>query len=326
MPEPSRRAARWTLLGAAAAALAALRAVPAQSPNPDPHWGAHAFPDARTSLRFSLSANRFTQFNGEGDEYPSAIDYSTGFQIGTLSLTDRLAGHPRLTYTLSLGAGWSGDQPTRALQNDFLHTIKGIEPVPVGDVYSSFEMIGGASATWWTDPVPRVPVGEDGERWRFGFFAGAGASAGTLYQEVEGHTGVYLQTPRVDLGITRGALRLGAMARGSLHQPGAAFETVSDEALLTQFELTWVSDKLESQPWWLLGAPSLSLVASYDTGLFVDRYDGDPIGTTFVSVRAEWPNGLRIETWNDMFGDSDYGPTYGFMVGFDVTALFGITP
>ncbi len=326
MSPRSRRSSVRLLAAILVASSGLLSPVGAQSPNPDPHWGAHAFPNARTSLRFSLSANRFTEFDGEGNAYPSDTGYTTGFQLGTLSFTDRLAGFPRITYTLSLGMGASGDEPTQWLQNEFLHPIKDIAPVPVGDTYSAFELIGGASATWWTDPVPRVPVNEDGDRWRFGFFAGAGASAGTLYQELQGHTGIYLQTPRIDLGITRGAVRFGAMTRGSAHQPGAAFQTVSEYGLLSQLELTWVSDRLEVQPWWLLGAPSLSLVASYDTGLFVDRVDDDPIGTAFVSVRAEWPSGLRIETWNDMFGESDYGPTYGFMVGFDVTALFGITP
>lgn len=319
--------------------LVAAAGVGAQAPNPDPHWGANAFPEARTALRFSLSANRFTEFDGERGEpgagvaqpgrFPSDLGYTTGFQLGTFTWTDRVKGAPNLTYSLALGAGWSADEPTRTLQNDVLHWLKEIEPVPVGATRSGFEMVTGCSVTWWSDPVPRVPAEELGGAGRFGVFSGAGVSAGTLYQEAEVHGGLYAQTRRFDmlgLGISRGALRGGLLVRGSAHAPGDAFREVSDFGVLAQAEVTWVPDALQVQPWYLLGAPSLGVTLSWDSGLFEDFRDSDPIDVWFWSVRAEWPNGLRVETWNDMLNGTDFGPTFGVMVGVDVTAMLGGPP
>lgn len=310
--------------------------VGAQAPAPDPHWGANAFPEARTALRFQVSLNRFTEFDETGTpggpidqvgRFPSEVDQTIGVQMATLSWTDRLPSDPRTTYTLWLGAGYSADQPTRYLQNDFLHALLEIDSIPVGDTRESGEGLVGGQITWWSDPVPRVaPRREADGAARFGLFAGGGATGSTLFQEAEVHLGSYAQTPRLDLGFTRGAVRVGVMARGSLHAPGLTFDHVQDYGILSQAEISWVPDQLERQPWYLLGAPSLSFAASYDTGLFEDRRSGDGLDRAFYSVRAEWPNGLRVETWNDQLGGTDRGPTFGIMVGFDVTAMLGGPP
>jgi hypothetical protein len=50
--------------------------------------------------------------------------------------------------------------------------------------------------------------------------------------------------------------------------------------------------------------------------------DGNEIDTAFISFRFDWATGLRLETWNDMLNGSDYGPSYGFGVSFDLATMF----
>ena len=113
----------------------------AQAALPEAHWGANIYPSASQELRLSLAFNRFTEFSKTGDpSNPSSprfneLGYSTGFNLATLGWTEQFhALGRRFTGTIDLGGGTSGDQPTRFLQNEYVHKALRQARVPTGTI------------------------------------------------------------------------------------------------------------------------------------------------------------------------------------------------
>lgn len=77
----------------------------AESPAPTVHWGGLAYPDQVNTLSIGYAGNRFTQFNN--------ISETIGFNFGSLSWTQHWRQIEGLSTNLTLGAGPTGEQPTR---------------------------------------------------------------------------------------------------------------------------------------------------------------------------------------------------------------------
>ncbi|MGE3175450.1 MAG: hypothetical protein AB7O97_22690 [Planctomycetota bacterium] len=319
---PSRRdkaplAAAFALCGAVGTG-ADLRA---QSLMPEAHWGGGILPSDRPELRLAWHLNRFTEFSKTGQRF-NEITETTGFNLLSLSWTENTPRDPDLFVTVTGGVGHSGDQPTRFLQNDYVHEILGQAAVPVAAVREETEYAASATLTKWLDGPRLFGDGtiEDPVGWRTRMFFGLGAGTSTLYHEAVVHAGGSLLVP--ETFVFDRHLRLTVANRSSWNEPGNAWADVADFSNVTEVRLGLVPPRVDSGNPVLqfLGNPEFGLSASYDTGFF--QRAGEPVDIWFAGLYVQWATGLRFETWNDFANSTDFGPTYGLRVSFDVYTLF----
>jgi hypothetical protein len=326
-------------------ALLPLGSLASQAAIPNPHWGAAAAPRERDELRLSLSLNRFTELDGAGRQF-NAVDESAGFNIASLLYNTEVmtAQGGRWTLAFEAGAGVSDDQPTEFLQNDYIHRFRHLREVPTDGTRKSAEYVAGTAVTRWfgSSEVRTAPIGNDRNA-RYTGFMGAGLATSTLYHEMYAHVGGSVYWPRQQA-------RLQLMNRSGLTTSSDAYTEVAPFTNLTQASLFYVprsyflgpSGSLSEVfretlqwrnllPWqWpklihdLGGRPEVGVHVTYDTGLFLNLRSQE-IDTWFISVSLEWPTGLRLETWNDMANGTDFGPTYGLMLGFDLSTFWRTT-
>ncbi len=305
---------------------AALVAFPArgQIPAPDPHFGANAFPAFAPELRFTVSLNRFTEFDGEGKRF-NEVEETSGFNVASLSYTDSIPDFPALTYTAVFGVGLTRDQPTETLQNDFIHGILDLAEVGTDGKRNSTELVTGLSVNWWLkSPWASLRRETAASKFSLDPFVGAGASAGTLYQEFYAQAGVRFAHP---IGGDN-QLRWSGMERWCWPTRGDAFDDVATYSRIDQLSLAFVPSSAREDSTWcriyydFLGNPEVEVTLTRDSGLFVDSGD-DPIRVYFGGLRVKWPTGLLFETWNDIVGGTDFGPTFGVLLGFDLRTFFG---
>jgi hypothetical protein len=294
-------------LFAAAVACGVLGAAAAQGLAPDVHWGANAFPPIDPEVRVRLSLNRFTEFSKTRRVY-NDIDETFGFNMLHVAAVDQIPAWPDWTYTIVAGGGPTADQPTRFLQNEFLHEIWGLDKVPVDGTADGWDWQLGGSLTWSRES------GWNGQRLRF--FAGSGVTTGSLYQELNGHVGAELLIPEW-------RVKLGAMERFSVLDEGDTLPQVADEANVIQLYAGYAPERIDSSAWFMefLGNPEFGLTLTYDTGLFVESGGGSGIGTWFISLRVKWASGLMYEIWNDIANGTDFGPSVGMTFSVDLFSL-----
>jgi hypothetical protein len=292
----------------------------AETPAPSVHWGAISYPDQYATLMAGLTVNRFTEFNGHSDRF-NAINETAGFNFASMTWTDRLPVFRDWRGNLTIGAGPTGREPSEYLQNGFVHRLLDISPVPVGQRRTGVAdfMIGG-SLTRWLKLFGDQEVG----------FAGVGIDTGSLYQELYARAGLRrLSVAEVVRSISRSApppaletfsrfVRFSAMGRYSRIYSGAAYDgsVLANQAWIAQGSVS-VGDYRdeESPPRW-----ELEFAAMIDSGLFVTP-SGHGIERRFGSIALRFPYGV-LETWNDVLGKTDSGPTYGFRVMLDVRRLW----
>ncbi len=323
--------------------LACLGALAAQAPAPNPHWGASAWPRPRQELRATVAFNRFTEFDGERRRY-NDVDVTAGFNLASLQYNHELltAGGGRWTLTFDAGAGYSANQPTEAFQNDYIHAIRNLARVPTDGQRESPEYLAGTAITRWfgSEEIHAGDTASSHGDLRWSALCGVGMVASTLYHEAYAQVGGSLFLPRL-------GTRLQVLNRSGLTTASDAFDDVAPFTNLSQVSAIYaprdfylgssgtvgdvfgrVAEWQNLLPWrWphaiheLAGRPEIGLHLTYDTGLFVDTFD-DPLDTWFISISIEWATGLRLETWNDMPNGTDFGPSYGLMLGFDVLTLW----
>ena len=251
------------------------------------------------------------------------------------------ASGARWTLAFDAGAGVSDDQPTEFFQNDYIHRFRHLTAVPTEGNRHNSEFLAGAGATRWfgSNEVQDAPIGNDRDA-RYAGFLGGGLATSTLYHEMYAHLGGSIYWPRHQV-------RVQFLNRSGLTTGSDAYPDVAPFTNLTQASLFYVPrDYFLGQPsslsevfrdtfqwknllpWnWpktihdLGGRPEIGLHVTYDTGLFLDQRERE-ISTWFGSVSLEWPTGLRLETWNDMANGTDFGPTYGLMLSFDLSTLW----
>jgi hypothetical protein len=291
----------------------------AETPAPSVHWGAISYPDRDRTLMLGSTFNRFTEFNGSGARFNN-IHQSAGFNFATLTWTERLKALPGWNTNLTVGAGPTASDPTLYLQNDFLHRLMNINPVPVTESRGGTDFMIGGSVTRWFKIFGEREVG----------FAGMGFSSGSLYHEVNGQVGVRRlslaeiaeswtgSSPAV-LHVFSRFFRFSAMGRYSRLYGGAAFgdAVIANQSYLAQGSVTLADykDNDIDPPRW-----ELEFAATIDSGLFATP-SGNGIERRFGSIALRFPYGA-LETWNDVLGKTDSGPTYGLRFMVDVLRLY----
>jgi hypothetical protein len=152
----------------------------AESPGSTAHCGGLAYPDANSKLELGYTGNRFTEFNREGQRYNN-IRETMGINFGAVSWTEHWKRFEGWSTNMTIGAGPTGEQPTRYLQNEFIHdTIFGIPKVPTRQTRDEFDFMVDGSMTRWL-PLLTQPKK---------IFVGVGGSTGSLYHEVFARAGI----------------------------------------------------------------------------------------------------------------------------------------
>lgn len=289
---------------------------------PSEHWGAIAYPDRTPTLIAGLTVNRFTEFNGSGGRFNS-IRQTAGFNFATVSWTERIKGLDGWNGNLTLGAGPTGDEPSIFLQNGFVHRLLGNNAVPVGEKRVGGDFMLGGSVTRWASLVGSQENA----------FAGMGVAVGSLYQEVYGRVGLRQISiaevlAAIHPGIVPTALerfsrfvRFSGMGRYSRLYGGSAYSdaVIANQSYLGQVSVSIGDYESAEPPRW-----ELEFAATIDSGLFVTP-SGHGIERRFGSIALHFPYGV-LETWNDVLGQTDSGPTYGFRFMLDLLALREVSP
>lgn len=272
----------------------------AESPAPSVHWGALDYPDREATLAAGVTFNRFTEFDPEGKRF-NAMRETMGFNMATLSWTQRWQKLDGWNTNLILGIGPTADQPTRFSQNDLVHNTFGIDRVPVGATREPTDFSIGGSVTKWSPLLWAQEVG----------FASVGFSSGSLYHEVYGRLGLR-RVPLLPAGLD--FLRASAMGRYGRLYSGAAFRDVAPQAYMAQGSLSVGNYRKSQEPDW-----ELEVGLTLDSGLFVDLR-GDALEQRFGTVAVRFPYGY-FETWNDLINRKDNGPTFGATLMFDLLRI-----
>jgi hypothetical protein len=291
----------------------------AETPAPSVHWGAISYPDRDRTLMAGMTFNRFTEFNGSGARFNN-IQQSAGFNFATVTWTERLKALPGWNTNLTVGAGPTQPDPTLYLQNDFVHRLLNVNPVPVGESRNGTDFMISGSVTRWVRMFGDREIG----------FAGVGFSSGSLYHEVNGQIGVRRlslaeiaeswagSSPTV-LNIVSRFIRFSAMGRYGRLYGGAAYSdaVIANQSYLAQGSVT-LSDYEDNDvdpPRW-----EIEFAATIDSGLFFTP-SGNSIERRFGSIALRFPYGV-FESWNDVLGKTDAGPTYGLRFMVDVLRIY----
>lgn len=294
----------------------------AESIAPNVHWGGLAFPDRDRTLLAGYTVNRFTVFNESGARF-NAVNETTGFNSYSVSWTERITALPGWRGNVTFGGGATGDEPSERLQNGFMHGLLGQASVPIGQKRDGTDFMFGGSLTRWSTLFSAQETG----------FAGIGVASGSLYQEVYGRIGFrHLSLADVLDWLHPGAapavlrqmsrfLRMSAMGRYGRLYGGSAYPdtAIAQQSYLAQVSVSLADYAGDQPPRW-----GVEFAATIDSGLFASAA-GHSIERRFGSIAFYFPYGI-FETWNDVVGGTDSGPTYGFHLMLDVLqlqALFG---
>lgn len=283
---------------------------------PSVHWGAIAYPDQEPTLLGGLTLNRFTEFDRERKRF-SAVEESAGFNFATISWTERMERLPGWSVNLTAGGGPTYPEPTRSLQNDFVHHLLRNDTVPVGRRREEPDFMVNGSVTRWMKLFGEREVG----------FAGVGFASGSLYHEIFGRIGVRrlsladmlepaIGTSPILQGFSR-YVRFSALGQYGRLFGGAAYgnSVLPEQYVLGQASLSIASYGEGTVPDW-----ELEFAATIDSGLFA-THAGRSIERRFGSLALHFPYGV-LETWNDLLGGTDSGPTYGVQIMFDLRRLY----
>lgn len=292
--------------------------VRSETVSPSVHWGAISYPDRDNTLTAGLVLNRFTEFDGERKRYNSTIKETMGFNMIALSWTEHWKRFEGWSTNMTFGIGPTSDQPTRFLQNDVIHKIRGFAPVPVDASRQQTDFMVDGSVTRWANVMGTQRTG----------FLGIGVSTGSLYQEPWARIGVRRFSLAESIGNLSGSppsgwlkafdyVRFSAMGRYGRPYGGAAFQGFSAVAPQTYLGQTSVSvgnyDK-ENKPIW-----EVEIALTVDSGLFVD-FKGNSQEERFGSIAFRFPY-VTFETWNDLINSKDRGPTFGASLTLDLLQI-----
>lgn len=291
----------------------------AESIAPSVHWGAIAYPDRDRTLVTGMTFNRFTEFDGAGRKF-NAVEESAGFNFATVSWTERISALSGWNTNLTVGAGPTRPDPTFFLQNKFMHRLLKNNAVPVGQRRRETDFMINGSVTRWMKLFGDHEVG----------FFGFGFASGSLYHEAFARTGLRRVSlaevfePIVGANSALQAfsryVRVSAMGQYGRLFGGAAFgrSVLADQSLLGQVSVSIAAyGNDDIVPDW-----ELEFAATIDSGLF-STASGGSIERRFGSIAIRFPYGY-VESWNDVLGGTDSGPTYGFHVMFDVRRLYAL--
>lgn len=291
---------------------------PAQSENPAPsvHWGGAAFPDQYSTVTGGLTLNRFTPIDGLGNKYDSTIGNTLGFNLITFSWTQHWGGNWE-GWSTNLTAGFSptADEPSQFFQNNVIHQLRHLPPVPSVDPRKETDaMIDGSVTRWVPLFGPKV------------IFLGGGFSVGTIYQQGFLRAGIRrLQIiPTLYHSDRWGdvSLRASVLGRVSYQTNGAVLHATRSTAALVQPSIAFGQYRTtatgETIPTW-----EIEFALMWDSGIFVNTTGRSQEQFAWSLAGSVGP--VRLETWNDSMGniaERDYGPTYGVSLTLDVLRVW----
>ena len=159
--------------------LASTKAI-GETSSPSVHWGSLAFPDQYSTLTTGLTLDRFTPTDGTGAKYDSTVPNTLGFNLITLSWTQHW-GEQWSGWSTNLTAGISptSNQPSEFFQNQVIHQLRHLPPVPTFQPRQDTDVMVDGSVTRW------LPLFHPKD-----IFLGGGFSVGTIYQELFLRTGI----------------------------------------------------------------------------------------------------------------------------------------
>ena len=269
------------------------------------HWGALAFPDHDRTVSLGFTTDRFTEFDGAGKRY-NDMRQTDGFNLWSLSWTERLEHFKGWNANLTVGAGPTQDHFSRYLQNDVVHKFRGLTPVPVGATRDAIDFMTSGTLTKWTGLLGSDDV----------FFYGVGGAAGSLYYEPYAQIGFRRLSLLEFVPVVSDYIRVSALARAGRPFSGAAFHQVSNHSYLGQASVGIGNYRRTDcdTPW------EIELGLTVDSGLFVD-HRGNSLEERFATVALRY-SAVTFETWNDLINQKDYGPTFGARLTVDVLYLY----
>ena len=286
-----------------------------ETPAPSVHWGSISFPDQYTTVTTGLTLARFTPTDGTGQRYDSTITNTIGFNLITLSWTQHWEGlWEGWSTNLTAGISPTSDEPSQFFQNEVVHQLRHLPPVPVQDPRKATDaMVDGSLTRWFPLMRPRV------------IFIGAGFSVGTIYQQGFFRAGLRRLplTPTLyhgswgDVGF-RGSV----LGRISYQEDGAVVRSIRQTSGLVQPSLAFgqygTNKKGETIPIW-----EVEFALMWDSGIFVNEVGKSQRQFAWSVALSGGP--IRLETWNDSMGNlatRDFGPTYGVSLTADVLRIW----
>jgi hypothetical protein len=265
---------------------------------PSAHWGAMSWPALEPNEVIAVNLDRFTEFDNQRVRY-NAFDSTVGINFVAGSSTRRLFRSRTTLWRAALAIGWAGNEPTRFLQNNFLHGLRRLNEVPVEGQENLFLAGGALDLIQW---VPRRVLATIP-------FVQGGATFSVVSQDVWAAAG--WRAPRFGVsGLARVGHPIG----------GKAF---ADRYLTDGYFLATLSGRLPLDDWLddvSLGiVPEVELSYTWSSGYF-RRANGKGFIERFCSLRLTW-GVAAFETWNDLCGNKDRGPSYGARLMIDARSI-----
>jgi len=308
-------------------------------------WGALSYPEFHRGYQAGVTLLSFTEFDSHGRRYgvttdgdpsasvpvqdsartkPGPYPETVGFNFFTLAYSNHINSEAtelaNMMYRYSLSLGLNNDAVTEYYQNEIIHkAYREIDPVPRGAVRCDAGDMGPhcVDYSFNGEVLYRFTDMELQDRLRFSashFFSGVGASLSSVAWEGYVQMGLaqfptLIQTEWFGVRVD-GMARIGGMLQNPLvDRLGAPiFHKIEPGYYMVQggFETT-IGEKLYPV---VIGNNF-----TYHSGFFQDDR-GRAISELFWSLTLDIDR-LYFETFNDMLGGTDFGPTYGVKVYWD---------
>src|SRR4051812_41876032 len=293
------------------------------------HWGALSYPEFHRGYQAGVTLLSFTQFDSEGRQYgvppadsalhpPAPNPQTVGFNFFTLAYTNHVNSEAtelaNMMYRYSLSLGLNSDVLTEYYQNEIIHkAYRDIVPVPRDNVRCDESNWGGhcIDYSFNGEVLYRFTNLELQDRLRFStsnFFSGAGVSLNSV--DWEGYLQFGISQFPTLITTDWFGIKVGSMARvgGMLQNPIMdkvgipVFKRISTGYYMVQGGIeTTITEKFYPIV--------IGNYFTYHSGFFLDSH-GLPISELFWSLNLEIDQ-LHFETFNDMLGGTDFGPTFG---------------
>jgi hypothetical protein len=316
----------WSLCGLAGLAFfAALAGAQTNSPL-GAHWGAADYPSFRRGFQAGLSVLSFTEYDSEGRRFgtapgDSAVPYpeTMGFNWYTLSygnhLDARSAELSNMMYRYSASLGANSDRFTEFYQNQVIHKgYRDLRPVPRDAVRCSGydgDCIEYAASGEVIYRFTNVDLRESPRFYASSFFAGVGASLGSVLQEG------YVELGMAQLPTLIHFEGFGLRAAGLIRMGGildAVPGSPRFRRLASGYELA--QGGLEAILFERVYRIVLRNDFTYHSGLFLDTRSRE-IRQLFWTIGIDLDN-FHFEAANDMLGGTDFGPSFGGRFYWDI--------
>lgn len=285
------------------------------------HWGAIALPELDSYWEIGITLDRFTTTHKEGDDrdtIPWAIDENLGLNSLVIGRTLPLWGRAG-TVRVHGQIGYTNDDPTAWLQNEFLHYFNDLEPVP--DTVAARSSLDAALGLELNGFVDIHPSPWDWIDLNMPIFGGIGGIGGTAYSEIYVQAGIHSQSWRI---FNCTAPTLSYLFRAGLYVEGT--EAFPEGTLNNSHRTHQVVLAVPIDRWWdgPASLPTIRVGLTRSSGIFMRRGTDELEPETFCSVQFEWMDGdFTVETYNDTCGGKDTGPSYGVRVWIRWRDSFG---